>query len=245
MGSRFSAKSWKFIFLWQFRFCCNRGLCGRTFRHEHGFRIVVLFHWLISGRTMPVGLCCRVLVMRDASHSSFDFSAEFQRHYRSLWLVAMGIVSNGADADDVMQEAAIVAIRKLNTFTPGTSFRAWMGEVVRNVGLNRRRQNVRYTRRFGHSAAAGNLADIEENGGGRAQAAAAAGDASIDEGLLEALEQLGDVPRTCILLRCVEGLGYPEISQLLDIPKGTAMSHVFRGRRELARYLSRDEQAER
>ncbi len=186
--------------------------------------------------------------MRDPPQQPFDFSSEFLRHHRSLWLVAMSVVSNREDADDTLQDAAIIGIRKSHDFTPGTSFRAWMGEIVRNVALNRRRQLRREARRFGHAAFSG-----APDPPGRpptppaiaADGSVLPGQESLDDRMLHALLALEPTPRACILLRCIEGLEYAEISQLLDIPKGTAMSHVFRCRRTLAGILAPANEASR
>jgi RNA polymerase sigma-70 factor (ECF subfamily) len=59
-----------------------------------------------------------------------------------------------------------------------------------------------------------------------------------DDRLMSALKSIEDIARACLLLRTIEGLDYTEISQLLDIPKGTAMSHVYRTRRALRKMLS-------
>lgn len=178
--------------------------------------------------------------MGESRTTPVDFPAEFLRHHRSLWLVAMSVVGNRADADDVVQEAAIIGIRKVGSFEPGTSFRAWMGEIVRNVALNRRRQVHRERRRFGAGFEAQHLEEP-----GRATASLPIDghgsllpyQEAIDDVLLDALMTLDSVARACILLRCVEGLDYSEISQVLGIPKGTAMSHVFRCRRALGGLL--------
>src|SRR4030095_15316638 len=74
-----------------------------------------------------------------------DFSAQFQASYRVLWLVATGIVGDPTAAEDVVQEAALLALGKLDQFQPGTNFRAWMAQMVRYVALNhaRKRQKQR------------------------------------------------------------------------------------------------------
>jgi RNA polymerase sigma-70 factor (ECF subfamily) len=55
---------------------------------------------------------------------------------------------------------------------------------------------------------------------------------------MHALEQVGDVARACLLLRTIESLDYRQIAQLLEIPEGTAMSHVHRARRLLRGQLT-------
>ena len=170
-----------------------------------------------------------------------DFSAEFLRYHRALWLVAMSVVANSADADDVLQEAAIIGIRKADGFEPGTNFRAWMGEIVRNVALNRRRQLRREFQRFGYVADAQH-ADVAVRAGVASpvgpEGRVLSGQVALDDSLLKALMELEPLPRACVLLRCIEELEYSEIAELLNIPKGTAMSHVFRCRRVLAARLA-------
>jgi len=173
--------------------------------------------------------------------TTHDFSSEFLRHHRALWLVAMGVLANAADADDALQEAAIVGVRKSAAFVPGTSFRAWMGEIVRNVSRNRRRGTRREAHHLGRPVDA-HTVDLASR---VAVSSPLAPDGSVlpgqdafDDRTLRALARLEPVPRACLLLRCVERLDYAAIAELLDIPKGTAMSHVFRGRRILAEFLA-------
>lgn len=170
-----------------------------------------------------------------------DFAAEFQCHYRVLWLVAYSVVRNSADADDAMQEAAIVGLRRRESFTPGSSFRAWMAQIVRNVSLNGRRSTARASRRLDRTAAIERVAAEDKPGPpGWAGAALRPGpaQADLDQEINRALMALSETARTCLLLRSIESLTYDEISAILDIPPGTAMSHVSRARRELALRLA-------
>ena len=67
-----------------------------------------------------------------------------------------------------------------------------------------------------------------------------------DDQLLHALNQVSEVARCCLLLRVVEQLPYAEISELMEIPEGTAMSHVHRAKANLRKQLdsSRDTYSE-
>lgn len=199
--------------------------------------------------------------MTEPPKISLNFAEEFVRHHRSLWLVAMSVVANASDADDVLQEAAIIGLQKVGTFQPGTSFRAWMGAIVRNVALNRRRALRRDIRRFGVNPDALQTAHgapqippsplfgpVEGSrpasvaGQQPSKGAGTLGSAgqlhplqtAFDDRVLAALMELAPIPRACLLLRTIDELGYDEIAELLGIPPGTAMSHVFRSRRALA-----------
>ncbi len=179
--------------------------------------------------------------MNQSDAKPVDIAAQLTQHHRSLWVVAVSVVANVSDADDVMQEAAIIAMRKQHDFTPGTSFRAWMGEIVRNVALNRRRQTKREIRRFGYLHEVKDVSSSPQSSTSspmRRDGSLKPMQEAIDDQLLAALMQLDPVARACFLLRSLEGMDYAEISQLLDLPKGTAMSHVFRCRRILASALT-------
>ncbi len=184
--------------------------------------------------------------MGPPSQKPFVFSDEFVVHYRSLWLVGLSVVANTADADDVMQEAAIIGLRKQELFQAGTSFRAWMGEIVRNVALNRRRQSRRELKRFGQRTDSQSV----EVSRATPQAHPVSADGrllstqeALDDRMCEALTRIDPVSRACLLLRTIDGLNYDQISDLMNIPKGTAMSNVFRARHALAAFLTAKDSA--
>ncbi len=187
-------------------------------------------------------------VLKGGALPSLDaeaFTDRFRESSRVLWLIAVGVLSDRQLAEDAVQEAAVIGLRKLGSFEAGTNFTAWMGQIVRHVSLNLRRK---HNRRLAVS--------LDEVGATVAPTALGTFDASrpaldtdggltadqyhFDDRLMSALKSIGEVARACLLLRTIEGLDYKEISQLLDIPEGTAMSHVYRTRRALRQRLSDD-----
>ncbi len=151
-----------------------------------------------------------------------------------MWLVAAGIVGDRSMADDVVQEAVVVALRRLGQFEPGTNLKAWTARIVRNVALNAQRNE---TRRQTAMASASDLFESSKTvrpdrltGPSDSKNVA---DHGFDDRVTVALEGMEDVARACLLLRTIGELQYPEIADLLEIPEGTAMSHVHRARREL------------
>ncbi|HKQ48530.1 MAG TPA: RNA polymerase sigma factor [Phycisphaerae bacterium] len=169
------------------------------------------------------------------------FAQHFSQSFPILWTIAAGIVGNRALAEDVVQEAALIGLGKFEQFQEGTSFTAWMGQMVRNVALNAARKEQR-------QRAGLKLAEQE-----RANAGPADGDAAglamiaqgrlpadqrmFDDRMMRALGEVGETARACLLLRTLEGLEYAEISKLMGIPAGTAMSHVHRARESLRQRL--------
>jgi len=170
------------------------------------------------------------------------FEEEFQRAFRSVWLTAAGLVENRADADDVVQEAALLAAQKFDQFRPDSNFTAWLAQFVRFVASNQRRKQRREARRMGAVVAAESL-DLQ--GRPAPDALPITSDGRLIDGqqhlsddMVRALDMLEPVSRACLLLRSVAGVSYTEISAILAIPEGTAMSHVSRARSRLSAWLS-------
>lgn len=159
------------------------------------------------------------------------FARQFRASFPTFWLIAVGIVRNSADAEDVVQEAAIIALEKLDRFQRGTNFKAWMGRIVRYVALNQARREKK------HRTSTDNIGDVEDPTS-RSVNRDWTGTGSrpvpiFDRNILEALDTVNEVARACLLLRTIEGMAYADIAELLEIPEGTAMSHVHRARRGL------------
>ena len=100
-----------------------------------------------------------------------------------------------------MQEAAIVALAKLDQYTPGTNFRAWMGRIVRFVAMNQARKEQKRRPAGGDSATLAQVSsDRDSSEASRSQHGA------LDERLLTAMDKLGDVARSCLLLRTISNM---------------------------------------
>lgn len=182
-----------------------------------------------------------------------DFAAEYEKAYRVLWVVAAGVLGRTAGAEDVLQEAALLALKKVDQFEPGTHFVAWMAQMVRFVALNQLRKQTRAHAAPLDESNAADVRGLPHRSWPRAGAdASGAGDLhlgargqvpadqrSFDDEVMRALGSLSEVARACLLLRTVEGLDYQEIGRVLEIPEGTAMSHVHRSRMRLREQLLR------
>jgi RNA polymerase sigma-70 factor (ECF subfamily) len=167
-----------------------------------------------------------------------EFASAFQASWRGLWCIAAAVAGDRWLAEDALQEAALIGMSKMGGFVVGTSFEAWMGQIVRNVARNMARRRARDA-----SAAS---AWLDARPARQTPAAppvtprgAVPGDQEwFDDRLLGALRRLEETARACLLLRTILDLPYREIALLLDIPQGTAMSHVHRSRHELRARLS-------
>lgn len=175
-----------------------------------------------------------------------DFARQFHASFRSLWLVAIGVVRDAGWAEDVVQEAAIIGLGKRDEFRPGTNFRAWMAQIVRNVALNHARREKRRRSQSldapdsdaAERVLAGDLGSGNYHLSPRGHLSS--DQEHFDDRVVAALRGVSDTARACLLLRTVEGLEYSEIAAMLEIPPGTAMSHVHRTRIYLRERLASD-----
>lgn len=183
-----------------------------------------------------------------------EFARRWQAAGRLLWTIAAGVLGETTEVDDVLQEACVAALEKLDHYREDVSFGAWAGRFVRHAALNHGRKRARRaTRTVGpdelealeHGGASARLAAgaLASDAGAGADAAidargALAGDqTAFDDALLAALGELGATQRAALLLRAVHELSYRELSLVLEIPEGTAMSHVHRARAALREAL--------
>ena len=154
------------------------------------------------------------------------FEAAFKASAKALWCIAAAIVKDRSLAHDIVQEAAVVAMSKLGEFDRSTSFSAWAGQIVRFIALNELRKK-------GKGARTGDDLSLSIAGTGSRIDAVPEHEVELRAKLSQALGTLDDTARACLLMRTVMGMSYQEIAAALDVPEGTAMSHVHRSRQSL------------
>ena len=170
-----------------------------------------------------------------------DFADEAMEYAPQLYSAALRMTRNQADAEDLVQEAYLRGYRSFHTFQEGTNLRAWLFRILTNAYINRYRAKQRRPQET-------DLADVEDlylyRRLGSMETAAASRSAEeqfldvfTDEEVKQALEDLPDNFRLPVLLADVEGFAYKEIAEMLDIPIGTVMSRLHRGRKAMQRAL--------
>ena len=156
----------------------------------------------------------------------------------SLFNFAQWLTKNREDAEDLVHDAYLRAQRGFHTFQAGTDFRAWMFSIVRNTFLSSRTTaRARLTVALEETEEY-DLPTTSETPETLSFAAMAV------EGVYRALEDLPHPYREVILLSDVEELKYREIADLLNVPMGTVMSRLARGRK-LLRMSLQSEQSRR
>ncbi len=157
----------------------------------------------------------------------------------SLYSTAVRLTGNRTDAEDLVQETYLRAYRSYDSFTAGTNLRAWLFRILNNTHINRYRARTRRPEEA-------ELDDIEDLYLYRRLQDTSRYGRSAEDQLMEvfseaevvaAVEGLPEAYRMAVLLADVEGFSYKEIAEILDIPVGTVMSRLHRGRKALQKEL--------
>jgi RNA polymerase sigma-70 factor (ECF subfamily) len=175
--------------------------------------------------------------MADQAH----FTDVAMEHMPGLYSAALRMTRNPADAEDLVQETYLKAYRAYASFEEGTNLRAWLYRILTNTYINSYRAAKRRPE-------VTDVEDVEDlylykrmSGPGGSQAGRSAEDEALDrftdEDVKGALEELPDAFRMAVLLADVEGFSYKEIAEITEVPIGTVMSRIHRGRRALQKAL--------
>lgn len=156
---------------------------------------------------------------------------ELHSQIASLRRYAFVLCRNRSDADDLVQDTLLKAIASAHTYRKGRSLRAWLCGILHNTFVSHRRQYARRAR------AAAFLESLSGD----------AGSAAEQERYIEAKQTLTMLGRltpdqqSAITLIAIEGFSYAEAAESLDIPVGTLMSRLSRGREQLRRLMAGDD----
>ena len=169
------------------------------------------------------------------------FTEQAMEFMPSLYSAALRMTRNPADAEDLVQETYLKAYRGFGSFEQGTNLKAWLYRILTNTFINRYRAAKRRPDET-------DLDDVEDfylyrrlGGLEEARAGRSAEDELMDlfseAEVKAALDALPEQFRMAVLLADVEGFSYKEIASILDIPIGTVMSRLHRGRKNLQKAL--------
>ena len=147
-----------------------------------------------------------------------SFESEALPFHADLYRLAKWLLRNQAEAEDLVQETFVEALRSFHRFEQGTNCRAWLIKIMYHLLSKRRRESNRLRV----------VGDVDEQIAGTVEPAAS-GDLAGEE-VLNALKRLPQHYREVVILSDVEELNYKEIADALSIPIGTVMSRLSRGR---------------
>ena len=169
------------------------------------------------------------------------FAERAMEYAPQLYSTALRMTRNAADAEDLVQETMMRGYRSFETFEEGTNLRAWLYRILTNAFINRYRSKQR-------RPVETDLADVEdlylykrvatlENAAVTLSAEDQFLDLFTDDEVKSAVEDLPDTFKLPVILADVEGFAYKEIAEMLDIPVGTVMSRLHRGRKAMQKQL--------
>ncbi len=159
----------------------------------------------------------------------------------ALYSAALRMSRNRSDAEDLVQETYLKAYRSFGGFEQGTNLRAWLYRILTNTFINTYRSKKRRPAETELDEGE-DLHLFRRLGGLEAVLAARSAEDELmdwftDAEVKNALEALPESFRIPVLLADVEGFSYKEIAEMLDIPIGTVMSRLHRGRKSLQKQL--------
>jgi RNA polymerase sigma-70 factor (ECF subfamily) len=157
------------------------------------------------------------------------FEAEALSYVDGLYGTALRLTRNAADAEDLVQETYLKAFRSAGQFERGTNLKAWLYTILHNTFRNLRRHAGRDRVEVDSAA----VENAESRPGQSASPEQILLRRTLDADLQAALDALPDAFRQAVWLRDVEEFSYAEIAAMLQIPIGTVMSRIARGRRAL------------
>jgi RNA polymerase sigma-70 factor len=176
----------------------------------------------------------------DTAELGFAFENEALSHLDRLYSAALRMTRNSADAEDLVQETYVKALRGRDSFKPRTNMKAWLYRILTNTYINSYRKAVRSPQ----------LSGDEEVTDWQLARAASHDSQGLRSAEMEALENIPDAAvaaamadlaenyRLAVYLSDVEGFSYKEIATIMDTPIGTVMSRLNRGRSQLRKALA-------
>jgi RNA polymerase sigma-70 factor, ECF subfamily len=158
----------------------------------------------------------------------------------SLYAGALRMTRNPADAEDLVQETMLRAYRSFDRFEPGTNLKAWLFRIMTNAYINTYRKRQREPLKVSQD-------DIEDfdlyqelknhDPAFSATPESIVLDNLLDSDITQAIDDLPEQFRMAVLLSDLEGFSYAEMAEIMDVPMGTVMSRLHRGRKALQKRL--------
>lgn len=194
------------------------------------------------GARMPVKDSADEPLTRS-NQSQAELSRRFEQEAMplldKLYWAAMRMTHNPQDAEDLVQETYIKAFGAFHTFAEGTNLSAWLHRILTNTYINSYRKRQRQPSQYPTDEITDwQLADVASHDSvGLRSAEVEALDGLPDTEIMKALQSLPEDFRMVVYYADVEGFPYREIADILEIPIGTVMSRLHRGRKQLRSQL--------
>ena len=157
-----------------------------------------------------------------------ELERQLREHWPRLRRFAYALSRNPADADDLVQDAAMRALASSDQWQAGTRFDSWMFRIARNLWIDTVRSRGRRDKYFAPEELGETVGHDPRDGI----------EASLDLGTaMAAMQRLPDEQREVVALALIDGFGHRETAEMLGLPIGTVSSRLARGRVALMKNL--------
>lgn len=158
----------------------------------------------------------------------------------SLYAAAMRMTRNPSDAEDLVQETMMRAYRSFNRFEPGTNLKAWLFRIMTNAYINTYRRRQREPQKLSQEDVQDfdlyqQLKDHDPRFTETPESLVL--DSLLDADIARALDELPEQFRLAVILSDLQDFTYAEMAEIMDVPMGTVMSRLHRGRKALQKRL--------
>lgn len=168
----------------------------------------------------------------------WDFEAAAIPYLDGLYNMAFRLTRNAEDAEDLIQETYFKAYKHYDKFEAGTNLKAWLFRIMKNTFINGYRKRQSQPPQSAFSDIEDSFESLVEAKNGQVKNPEQEYLAKVlDEDVQLAIDALREDYRMVILLVDLEGFSYKEAASILEVPVGTVMSRLYRGRRMLERVL--------
>ena len=173
---------------------------------------------------------------RSTAHDHADFESLTLPHLQSVARFALSLTRNRANADDLVQETYLKALRGWKTFRPGSDPRRWLFAICRNTFLRYRRDRDELVESDDGDldampAVLGHVRAVHEGLGEVFDLI------DVQPAIMKAIDELPEPHHTILVLVDLEGCSYEEAAAILDVPLGTVRSRLYRARRMIQEAL--------
>jgi RNA polymerase sigma-70 factor (ECF subfamily) len=173
------------------------------------------------------------LIRRAQTGDREAFGALVERHQRYVYNLALRVVGNQQDAEDLAQEAFIRAWVAIANFRLESSFRTWLFRIVTNLFYNRLPSLRRELYELGEDC----LVDIPDDSSPDLNPASGIEVEEIHTFLHKQIDRLPESQRVLVMLRYQQGLSYEDIARVVSLPLGTVKTGLFRAKERLRKIL--------
>ena len=179
------------------------------------------------------------LVLESATDRNARFERDAIAYMDKLYAAALRYTKNPEDARDLVQDTYLKAFNSFHQFEEGTNLRAWMYRILTTTFINSYRKDQRRPQLASGELEDWQLAKAQSHTSDLGKSAEAQALESLpDSDIKRALQEIPEEFRIAVYLADVEGFSYKEIADIVDVPAGTVMSRLHRGRKLLREKLT-------